>query len=80
MKKGMLPLEITVIAVILLITLALFISWYLSKPKDIQESFFDCESKKGVCTESAEKCMSDGGTPVPFKCGDASKKQCCLKI
>lgn len=81
-KKGAeLTLNVVIIAIILLITVGVVISFLFSQQGKTSKALNDCESKRGNCDyDSNQACITAGGTPMPaFACDDSSKK-CCLKF
>ena len=78
-KKGAeLTLNVVIIAIILLITVGVVISFLFGQQKKTSSALNDCESKRGECMQSTE-CRSKGGTKMPFDCkeGDTTTV-CCL--
>lgn len=79
-KRGAeLTMNVIVIAVILLITVAVVISFLFSQSGKTQTALNNCESKGGQCVESTAKCFESKGTPLPgFECKeDLQKTSCC---
>ena len=81
-KKGAeLTMNVVIIAIVLLITVGVIISFLFSQQGKTSTALNDCESKRGNCEyDTNQACISAGGTPMPaFACETPSKK-CCLKF
>ncbi|MBI4141230.1 hypothetical protein HY485_05330 [Candidatus Woesearchaeota archaeon] len=73
-----LTMNVIIIAAILLITLAVLLSFYINQTKKVETAFNQCESKRGECM-SADNCKQQKGTPLPFSC-TTETYTCCLVI
>ena len=72
-----LTMNVIIIAAILLITLAVLLSFYISQTKKVETAFNQCESKRGECMP-ADNCKQQKGTPLPFSC--SGTETCCMVI
>ncbi len=78
-KAVELTMNVIIIAAILLITLAVLMSFYFKQTQKIDIAFNECESKRGTCVESKTQCLQEKGTPIPFSC-ETQTNTCCLII
>ncbi len=77
-KKGAeLTLNVVIVAIILLITVGVVISFLFSQQTKTSTALNDCESKRGECM-TKEECKNKGGTKIPFECKNSNDNICCL--